>query len=286
MPIKIKDLSYRYDPEFKPNDYAFRDINLTINDGEFIGLIGHTGSGKSTLVQTLNGLIEPSDGEIIINGQAIKDADNLQELRKKIGLVFQYPEHQLFEETVFGDIAFGPRNLALAEEEVKNRVKKAMKMVNLDYESFKDRSPFKLSGGQQRRVAIAGVLAMEPQVLILDEPTASLDPKTRQEIINQIVILQREFSLTIILISHRMEEIAQLSDRIFVLDEGKLVLKGTPVDVFAQSDFLEKIGLGVPQVTKVLNELKKRGNDIKTDLFDIEEAKEEILKLVSNSNDK
>lgn len=286
MPIKIKDLSYRYDPEFKPDDYAFKDINLTINDGEFIGLIGHTGSGKSTLVQTLNGLIEPSDGEIIINGEAIKDVDNLQELRKEIGLVFQYPEHQLFEETVFADIAFGPKNLDLADDEIKNRVKKAMKMVNLDYESFKDRSPFKLSGGQQRRVAIAGVLAMEPQVLILDEPTASLDPKTRQEIINQIVMLQSEFSLTIILISHRMEEIAQLADRVFVLDEGELVLKGSPADVFTQSDFLERIGLGVPQVTKVLNQLKERGNDIKTDLFDIEGVKEEILKLVSNSNAK
>ncbi len=284
MPIKIKDLNYRYDPEFKPDDYAFKDINLTINDGEFIGLIGHTGSGKSTLVQTLNGLIEASNGEIIIDGEAIKDVDNLQKLRKKIGLVFQYPEHQLFEETVFADIAFGPRNLDLEEDEVVNRVKKAMKMVNLDYELFKDRSPFKLSGGQQRRVAIAGVLAMEPQVLILDEPTASLDPKTRQEIIAQIVKLQREFSLTIILISHRMEEIAQLADRVFVLDEGELVLEGSPAEVFTQSDFLEEIGLGVPQVTKILNKLKARGNDIKTDLFDIKGAKEEILKLVSNTH--
>ncbi len=286
MPIEIKNLSYRYDPNFNPDDYAFKDINLTINDGEFVALIGHTGSGKSTLVQTLNGLIKPSAGEIIINGKAIKDVDNLQQLRKKIGLVFQYPEHQLFEETVFADIAFGPRNLELEEEKIGDRVKKAMEMVNLDYELFKDRSPFKLSGGQQRRVAIAGVLAMEPEVLILDEPTASLDPKTRQEIINQIVSLQRKYSLTIILISHRMEEVAQLADRVFVLDKGKLVLEGSPADVFTQSDFLEEIGLGVPQVTKVLNKLKEQGNNVRTDLFDITEVKEEIFKLVKNTHAK
>ncbi|MCK8826210.1 energy-coupling factor transporter ATPase [Natroniella acetigena] len=280
MLLEVKNLSHNYDLESSVTDYSLQDINFMIERGQFVGLIGHTGSGKSTLVQTLNGLIKPTTGQIIIDDQDITKTKNLKEVRQKVGLVFQYPEHQLFEETVFADIAFGPKNLGLTEQEVEQRVKNALEVVNLDYETFKDRSPFKLSGGQQRRVAIAGVLAMEPEVLILDEPTAGLDPKTRQEIIAEIVNLQQKTSLTIILISHRMEEVARLADRILVLDEGKLVLDGTSAEVFQQQEFLQEIGLGVPQITEVLMKLKNKDNMIATDIFTIEEAKQEILKLM------
>ncbi|WP_408955530.1 energy-coupling factor transporter ATPase [Natroniella sp. ANB-PHB2] len=280
MLLEVKELSHNYDSDSSVDNYSLKDINFTIERGEFLGLIGHTGSGKSTLVQTLNGLIKPTTGQIIIDDQDITKIKNLKEVRRRVGLVFQYPEHQLFEETVFADIAFGPRNLGLTEQKVEQQVKNALEIVSLDYQFFKDRSPFKLSGGQQRRVAIAGVLAMEPEILILDEPTAGLDPKTRQEIIAEIVALQQRTSLTIILISHRMEEIARLADRILVLDEGELVLNGTSEEVFQQQGFLENIGLGVPQITEVLMKLKNKGNKIATDIFTIEEAEQEILKLM------
>ncbi|MCK8816178.1 energy-coupling factor transporter ATPase [Natroniella sulfidigena] len=280
MLLEVKDLSHSYDSEANPDNYSLQDINFAIEQGEFVGLIGHTGSGKSTLVQTLNGLIRPSAGQIMIDDQDITKIKNLKEVRQKVGLVFQYPEHQLFEETVFADVAFGPKNLGLTEQEIEEQVKNALEVVNLDYETFKDRSPFKLSGGQQRRVAIAGVLAMEPEILILDEPTAGLDPKTRREIITEIVAVQQKTSLTIILISHRMEEIARLADRVLVLDEGKLVLEGSPAEVFQHQEFLQGIGLGVPQITEVLLKLKSEGNKVATDIFTVKEAKQEILKLM------
>lgn len=278
MFIEVKDVSHRYSEE--ADELALKNINFTIEKEEFVGIVGHTGSGKSTLVQTLNGLIKPSQGEIFIQGEEITGEKDLREIRQQVGLVFQYPEHQLFEETVFADVAFGPRNLDLEEEEIIRRVKQALELVNLDYDEFKDRSPFKLSGGQQRRVAIAGVLAMEPEVLILDEPIAGLDPKARRELMQEIVNLQRDFELTIILISHQMEEIAQLADKVLVLEAGELVLQGTPEEVFSKREFLEEIGLGIPQITTVVHELKAKGWDLREDIFSVSEAKQEILKLL------
>ncbi|MGM0501349.1 MAG: energy-coupling factor transporter ATPase [Bacillota bacterium] len=280
MLIEVSNLEHQYNPDLVPDDYAIQNINFEIEQGEFVGMIGHTGSGKSTLVQTLNGLIKPTQGQIKVKGLDLTKAKNLKEIHKKVGLVFQYPEHQLFEETVFKDVAFGPQNLGLGEDEIEKRVKHALELVSLDYDRFKDRSPFRLSGGQQRRVAIAGVLAMEPEILILDEPTAGLDPQARKKLIAQIVKLQQEFSLTIILISHRMEEIAQLSDRVFVLDEGEISLMGTPAEVFSNYDYLTEIGLGVPEVTEVLHKIKAKGLQVDTNVFTVEEAKQEILKVM------
>ncbi|MGM0370558.1 MAG: energy-coupling factor transporter ATPase [Bacillota bacterium] len=280
MLIEVSDLEHQYNPDLAPDSYAIKEIDFSIKDGEFIGLVGHTGSGKSTLVQALNGLVRPTGGQVKVSGLDLTEADNLKEIHNKVGLVFQYPEHQLFEETVFKDVAFGPKNLGLEQNEIKKRVKDALEVVNLDYNQFKERSPFRLSGGQQRRVAIAGVLAMKPEILILDEPTAGLDPQMRKELIAAIVDLQEKFSLTIILISHRMEEIAQLSDRVFVLDNGKLSLTGSPVEVFSNYEYLTEIGLGVPEITEVLHRLKAKGLAVNTDVFRVDQAKEEILKVM------
>ena len=280
MLIEVNDLEHRYNIDLAPADYAIQDISFKIAEGEVIGLIGHTGSGKSTLVQTLNGLVEPTGGQVKVNGLDLAEAESLEEIHQQVGLVFQYPEHQLFEETVFADIAFGPKNLGLAEEKIEKRVQESLKLVNLDYEEFKDRSPFRLSGGQQRRVAIAGVLAMKPEILILDEPTAGLDPQMRKQLMTEIMTLQKEFSLTIILISHRMEEIARLSDRVFVLDNGKLTLTGSPAEVFSHYQYLKEIDLGVPEITEILHELKAKGYAVETDIFTVEQAKDELLKVM------
>ncbi|HLV10324.1 MAG TPA: energy-coupling factor transporter ATPase, partial [Halanaerobiales bacterium] len=227
MEIELKGVTHIYDEDHFVQ--ALNGINLNISDNEFVGLVGHTGSGKSTLVQLMNGLIKPTEGQVIIEGKDITNPDfNLQEIRQNIGLVFQYPEHQLFEETVYDDVAFGPRNLGFEEDEVSRRVKEALELVGLDYEIFRERSPFNLSGGQQRKVAIAGVLAMEPEVLILDEPSAGLDPRGREQLVKLLKNLYRDYKMTIILISHRMEEIARLSTRVLVMNEGKLVLDGSP----------------------------------------------------------
>jgi len=237
------------------------NINLTINEKDFIGLIGHTGSGKSTLVQHLNGLIKPTSGRVIVDGIDTKDANgNLLKVRQKVGLVFQYPEHQLFEETIYKDIAFGPSNLGLDEGEIYNRVKTAMELVGLDFEKLKDRSPFELSGGQKRRVAIAGVLAMEPKVLVLDEPTAGLDPRGRDEILGRIKKLYEEKNITIILVSHSMEDIAKLVNRIVVMHRGKIVMDGETKEVFKQVEKLEQIGLGIPQITSFMRKFKEKGS--------------------------
>ncbi|MBM7557804.1 energy-coupling factor transporter ATPase [Halanaerobacter jeridensis] len=280
MLIEVNDLEHCYSPDLDPGDYAIKDISFEIAEGEFIGLIGHTGSGKSTLVQTLNGLVEPTGGQVKVSGLDLTEAESLKEIHQKVGLVFQYPEHQLFEETVFKDVAFGPKNLGLKEGKIKKRVQHALELVNLDYDQFKDRSPFRLSGGQQRRVAIAGVLAMEPEILILDEPTAGLDPQMRKQLIEEIVELQEKFSLTIILISHRMEEIARLSDRVFVLDNGKLSLTGTPDEVFSNYEYLTEIGLGVPEITEVLHKVRARGIEVDTNIFTVDQAKNELLKVM------
>ncbi len=275
MKIEIKGVSHIYEQE--QGIKALDEINLTIHENEFIGLVGHTGSGKSTLVQLMNGLIRPTIGQVIVDGiDLTKSKVSLKEIRQKIGLVFQYPEHQLFEETVYNDIAFGPRNLGLDEEEVTSRVKEALDLVGMDYLEFKDRSPFNLSGGQQRKVAIAGVLAMEPRVLILDEPSAGLDPQGREQLIELLQHLYRTYKMTIILISHRMEEIARLSSRVLVMSSGKLVLDGTPEEVYSQVKELRKLALDLPEITEILWRLKNKGLDIQTNIFTISEAIQEI----------
>ncbi len=286
MIIQIKDLNYIYNANTPFEKKALDNINISINQGDFIGLIGHTGSGKSTLVQHLNGLMKPTSGQVIIDGinTSVK-GKSLKEVRQKVGLVFQYPEHQLFEETVYKDIAFGPRNLGLNEEEVDKRIKEAMDLVGLDYESLKDRSPFELSGGQKRRVAIAGVIAMKPKVLVLDEPTAGLDPYGRDEILDEIKTLFIKEGITIILVSHSMEDVARLVDRILVMDKGKLVMDDTTREVFKRANELEKIGLGIPQITKFMKTLKDKGNDIDDNILTVEEAKEEIMKFLRRKRD-
>ena len=281
MIIKIENLTYIYNPNTPFETKALNGVNLNVNEGEFIGLIGHTGSGKSTLIQHLNGLAKPTSGKIIVDGVDITSKDaNLREIRQKVGLVFQYPEYQLFEETVYKDIAFGPRNLKLSDEEVEARVMKAMELVGLEYETLKDRSPFELSGGQKRRVAIAGVLAMEPKVLTLDEPTAGLDPKGRDEILGEILNLYNKGGITIILVSHSMEDVARLVNRIVVMHDGKISMDGSPREVFKHSDKLESLGLGIPQVTKFMKVYKGKGNSVSDDVLTIEEAKEELLKYL------
>lgn len=281
MIIKIENLSYVYNPESPFETKALDNINLEIEKGDFVGLIGHTGSGKSTLVQHLNGLIRPTRGKIIIDGLDITAKETkLRTVRQEVGLVFQYPEYQLFEETVYKDIAFGPRNLGLDEGEIDSRVKKAMELVGLDFENMRDRSPFELSGGQKRRVAIAGVVAMEPKVLILDEPTAGLDPKGRDEILGEIQNLYKKEGITIILVSHSMEDIAKLVNKIVVMSGGQIAMEGTPREVFKNGKELEKLGLGIPQVTDFMRKFKSKGNPVSDDILTIEEAKVELLKYL------
>jgi energy-coupling factor transport system ATP-binding protein len=281
MIIKLENVNYVYNPNTPFEQKALDNINLTINEKDFIGLIGHTGSGKSTLVQHLNGLIKPTSGRVIVDGIDTKDANgNLLKVRQKVGLVFQYPEHQLFEETIYKDIAFGPSNLGIDEGEIYNRVKTAMELVGLDFEKLKDRSPFELSGGQKRRVAIAGVLAMEPKVLVLDEPTAGLDPRGRDEILGRIKKLYEEKNITIILVSHSMEDIAKLVNRIVVMHRGKIVMDGETKEVFKQVEKLEQIGLGIPQITSFMRKFKEKGNPVDDTVVTVEEAKRELIRFL------
>lgn len=286
MIIDIRNLTYTYSQGTPFESKALDNISLGIEEGEFIGLIGHTGSGKSTLVQHLNGLIKPTSGDIIIDGINIAGKDvKLKNIRQKVGLVFQYPEYQLFEESVYKDIAFGPNNLGLSEEEVDKRVKGSMEVVGLDFESLKDRSPFELSGGQKRRVAIAGVIAMKPKVLVLDEPTAGLDPHGRDEILREIYELFKKEGITIILVSHSMEDVAKLVDRILVMHNGKIVMNDKTREIFKRADELESIGLGVPQITKFMREFKASGNDVREDILTVEEAKDELLRYLRRRED-
>ena len=282
MSVIVKNLTYIYDEGMPFDSKAIDDISFEIKDNDFVGLIGHTGSGKSTLIQHLNGLLKPSSGEIIVNGFNITDKDlNLTEIRKRVGIVFQYPEYQLFEETVEKDIAFGPGNLGLDEEEICKRVRKSMEAVGLDYEIYKDKSPFDLSGGQKRRVAIAGVIAMNPEVLILDEPTAGLDPGGRDEIFNLIKKLHRDNNITIILSSHSMDDMAKLAQTIIVMNHGKIEFMGTPREVFtSHAARLREIGLDVPQVLELATKLRNKGFDIRPDVLTVEEIKDEILKVM------
>lgn len=284
MSIKIENLKHVYMPKSPFEKVALDNVNLEIKNGEFIALIGHTGSGKSTLIQHMNGLLKPSSGKIIIDDVDITDSSiKLSDIRKKVGLVFQYPEYQLFEETIEKDIEFGPRNLGLEQEEITRRVKKSMEMVGLDYDTYKDQSPFDLSGGQKRRVAIAGVIAMEPKILILDEPTAGLDPKGRDDILGQIKILHTKYKMTIVLVSHSMEDVGKLAERIIVMNRGKVVLEGSPSKVFKQIDKLESIGLGVPQVTYLMKALKEKGFDISEDIYTLEQGKAELLRVLKEN---
>ena len=284
MSIKIENLTYVYMPKTPFEKKALDNVSLEIEDGEFLAVIGHTGSGKSTLIQHLNGLLTPSSGKIYVDGIDITDKNTkLVDIRKKVGLVFQYPEYQLFEETISKDIAYGPSNLGLSEEEILKRVKKSMEMVGLDFEEYKDISPFELSGGQKRRVAIAGVIAMEPKILILDEPTAGLDPHGRDEILDQIQILHDKYNMTIILVSHSMEDVGKLAKKIIVMNNGHIELQGEPKEVFKEIDTLEKIAVGVPQVTYLMRELKKRGFNISEDIFTVEKAKKELLNILQKN---
>lgn len=280
MGIKVENLNYIYGNGTAFEQHALKDINLEIKDGEFIGLIGHTGSGKSTLIQHLNGLIKATSGAVYYNERNIYgEGYDLRALRSHVGLVFQYPEHQLFEIDVFSDVCFGPKNQGLSKEEVEKRAKEALTMVGLDTSYYK-RSPFELSGGQKRRVAIAGVLAMKPAVLILDEPTAGLDPKGRDEILDQIKKLHEEQNMTIILVSHSMEDVARYVSRILVMNHGEKVFDDTPKEVFKHYKELEAMGLAAPEITYIIHTLREHGVPVNEDITTIEEARDEIVRLL------
>lgn len=277
MDINFKNVSFIYGEKTPFEKLALDNIDLTIKKGEFVGIIGHTGSGKSTLIQHFNGILKPTSGDVFIGDMNTKDKELAKSgLRYKIGLVFQYPEYQLFEETIEKDIAFGPRNMGLSEEEVTERVKEAMELVGLDYETKKDKSPFEISGGQKRRVAIAGILAMKPDILILDEPTAGLDPKGRDELFFQIKNLYEKNNITIVLISHSMEDVAKLVNRIIIMKDGHIHLDKKTKEAFSDVDDLKKVGLNVPQITELMDILRKKGHNFSKNILTVEEAFEEI----------
>lgn len=277
MSITLKNVSYCYNQGTAMEAHALKNVNLEIPDGQFIGLIGHTGSGKSTLIQHLNGLVRATSGEIWYGDRNIyEEGFRMKELRSKVGLVFQYPEHQLFEIDVFTDVCFGPKNLGLDQDEIKRRAVESLSLVGLD-ESYYEKSPFELSGGEKRRVAIAGVLAMRPEVLILDEPTAGLDPKGRDDILDQVAYLQKERQITVVLVSHSMEDVAKHVDRIIVMNHGEAVFDGSVKEVFSHYKELEAIGLAAPQVTYLMHGLKEKGFDVDENATTIEEAKASIL---------
>ncbi len=285
MSITTENIKYVYSEGTPFRTVALDDVNVAINQGEFVGIIGHTGSGKSTLIQLLNGLEFPTEGKVIVDGTIVgEDKKKLKLIRQTVGLVFQYPEYQLFEETVEKDVAFGPMNLDLSQEEIDYRVKEALELVGFNFKKIKDASPFDLSGGQKRRVAIAGVLAMKPDYLILDEPTAGLDPAGRNEIFEQIKKLHKSSNTTIVMVSHSMEDIAKLVDRVIVLSKGKVHMEGSPKEIYSQADELEKIGLGIPQIASIVRELRFKGFNIRPDILTVEEAKEEILQEVRRRN--
>lgn len=286
MKIELNNVDYIYNEGLPSEVYALRDINLNINSHEVVGLIGQTGSGKSTLVQLLNGLLIPSKGDCIIDGINSKDKKRRKEARFKVGLVFQYPENQLFEETIAKDIAFGPKNMGLSDEEVDKRVKIAMQKVGLDYETYKDKSPFELSGGQQRRVAVAGILSMNPRVLVLDELTAGLDPIGRDEIFSEIMDLyNNDPELSIVLVSHSMEDVAEYVDRVIVMNNGEVYSDKSTYDTFTQVD-LDSIGLDIPQITKFMRAYKKKNPELRDDIYTVDAAIEELSRVLGGENGK
>lgn len=272
MPLVLKQVNYIYGEHTSGRIHALKDINLEIPDGQFIGLIGHTGSGKSTLIQHLNGLLSPTSGQILYNGEDIGGEDyNKKQLRCEVGLVFQYPEHQLFETDVLSDVAFGPKNQGFSKEEAREKAREALQIVGVE-ESLYEKSPFELSGGQKRRVAIAGILAMEPKILILDEPTAGLDPRGRDHILNQLKQIHKERNISIVLVSHSMEDVAKYAERIIVMNKGRILYDDIPARVFANYLELEKIGLAAPQITYLMHRLREQGYDVEPDAITVEEA--------------
>lgn len=284
MSIEIKNLKYIYMPKTPYERLALDDVTLTIPSGRITAIAGHTGSGKSTLVQHLNGLLEPAEGQVLVDGISVvgKKPEN-KKARRSVGMVFQYPEHQLFEETVEKDIAFGPRNYGCSEEEIQQRVRLAMDFVRLDYEIYKERSPFQLSGGQMRRVAIAGVLALETPYLVLDEPTAGLDPVGREELMSGIVKLQRKKKNTVVLVSHSMDDIARFADHVIIMNHGRLLLEGAPAQVFSREDFIRQAGLEVPKVTAIVKALKEQGFAVNTDVYTMDDAVKSICQALSKA---
>ncbi len=285
MSIKIENVTYIYDENTPYELRALDNINIEISDGEIVALIGHTGSGKSTLIQHLNGLIRPTKGRIIIDGIVIDNTKkNLKELRSKVGLVFQYPEYQLFEETIRKDVGFGPKNLGISEDEIEERVQHALEHVGLDIEEIGEKAPFNISGGQKRKVAIAGVLAMHPKILILDEPTAGLDPKSRDELLQYIKRLHEKYNITIIFVTHSMEEAARLSSRIIVMEKGRVLYDDMPNEVFKHGDALKKIGLDVPEISKLISRLNQKGFDIDPTIVDLNDLTMNIVNKLGEKN--
>lgn len=284
MSISVKNLSYVYSPGMPDETVALSDVSFDVADGEILGIIGHTGSGKSTLLQHLNGLIRPTGGQIFIDGQCITEPKvKLADVRRRVGLVFQYPEYQLFEETVRLDVGFGPKNLGLDEEEREERVRRAIELVGLDYEEVKDMSPFELSGGQRRRAAMAGVIAMYPKVLILDEPTAGLDPSAHRDVLNMVRRIHEEMGIILIFVSHNMADIASLSDKVIVMNEGKIALSGTPAEVFAQSDRLAGMGLGLPPAKEIADLISSRAPKFRSDALTNDEVAADIRKYLEEN---
>ena len=286
MSIQVRNLTHIDEPGMPTESVALEHVSFEINDGELVGIIGHTGSGKSTLLQHLNGLLKPTSGQIVVGGKDITAPGvSMVEIRKRIGLVFQYPEYQLFEETVAKDVAFGPKNLGLSQEEIDERVREAIELVGLDYDTVAERSPFELSGGQKRRVAIAGVIAMRPEVLILDEPTAGLDPKAHKDVLAMVEEVHRRTGNITILVSHNMADIARLSDKIIVVDSGRLVTTGTPAEVFAQRKQLEDIGLALPPVTQFTETLRGQGLNLSETILSVDQAVEEIYQYLKGTSE-
>ena len=283
--IEAKALTHTYSAGTPFEHKAIDNVELQVMPGEFLGIIGHTGSGKSTLIQHLNGLISPSQGCVLVDGVDIAaKGQAARQARRSVGMVFQYPEHQLFEETVEQDIAFGPKNYGLTPEEVKERVRFAMDFVQLDYEEYSQRSPFQLSGGQMRRTAIAGVVALRPKYLVLDEPTAGLDPKGREELMQRILKLHRQEKNTIVLVSHSMDDIAKFADNVVIMNRGRVLMEGTPREVFVREDFIRQAGLDVPQITNIVKALKAGGMDIPSDIYTMDEAVDAIVRAMRGKN--
>lgn len=280
MPVvELKHVSYCYGRGTPFEKMALKDLSLSVEPGDFIGIIGHTGSGKSTLIRQMNGLLRPDQGEVLVDGENIwKHPANIRSIRFKVGLVFQYPESQIFEDTVLKDIIYGPKNMGLSDQEALEKARAAVDLVGLD-ESYLERNPFQLSGGELRRVAIAGVMAMEPRVLVLDEPTAGLDPEGRKRIFDQIENYRLETGRAVIIVSHSMEDIAERVQKVAVIDNGKLIMSGKTADIFASAEKLESLGLDIPQITKVLIRLKKAGYPVNTRVVTVDRAEEEILRL-------
>lgn len=284
MPISVKNLKYVYSPGMPDETVAISDVSFDVADGEILGVIGHTGSGKSTLLQHLNGLIKPTSGEIYIDGQCITDGKvKMTDIRRKVGLVFQYPEYQLFEETVRLDVAFGPKNLGMDEEEREKRVRQAVELVGLDYDEIKDMSPFELSGGMKRRVAIAGVIAMDPKILILDEPTAGLDPSAHRDILAMVRRIHDEMGIILIFVSHNMADIASLSDKVIVMNEGNIALSGTPAEVFSQGEKLAEMGLGLPPAKEIADLIKSKAPKFESSALTADETAADIRRYLEEN---